>query len=40
MSAKPRGDGGDTIVEPSKGRMLDLGTKDRWTLRIIPNSSA
>jgi hypothetical protein len=40
MLAEPRGDGGDTIVEISKGRMLSLGTKNRWTLRIIPNSSA
>jgi hypothetical protein len=40
MSAKPCGDGGDTTVELTKGRMLDLGTKNRWTPRIIPNGSA
>jgi hypothetical protein len=40
MLAKPRGDGDDTIVEFSKGRTLGLGTKNRWSLRIIPNSSA
>jgi hypothetical protein len=40
MSAKRRGDGGDTIVELSKGRMLNLGTKSRWTLRIISSGSA
>jgi hypothetical protein len=39
MSAKPRGDGGDTIVELSKGRMRSLGTENRWTLRKVPNSS-
>jgi hypothetical protein len=40
MLAKPRGDGDDTIVERSKSRMLSLGTENRWTLRIIPDSSA
>jgi hypothetical protein len=40
MPAEPRGDGGDTIVELSKGQMLDLGTKRRWTLRIISSGSA
>jgi hypothetical protein len=40
MSAKPGRDGCDTIVELSKGRMLDLGTKSRWTLRIISSGSA
>jgi hypothetical protein len=40
MSAEPGHDGGDTIVELSKGRMLDLGTKSRWTLRIISSGPA
>jgi hypothetical protein len=40
MLAEPRGDGDDAIVEFSKGRMLSLGTNNRRTLRIIPNSSA
>jgi hypothetical protein len=39
MSAKPRGDGEDTIVELSKGRMLDHGANSRRTLRIISNGS-
>jgi hypothetical protein len=40
MSTKARGDGDDTIVELSKGRTLDLGTKNRWTLRIVSSGSA
>jgi len=40
MLAKRRGDDDDTIVELSKGRMLDLGTNSRWTLRIISSGSA
>jgi hypothetical protein len=39
-SAKRRGDGGDAIVELSKGRMLNLGTICRWALRIISSGSA
>jgi hypothetical protein len=40
MSAKRRGDSDDTIVELSKGRMLNLGTNSRWTLRKISSGSA
>jgi hypothetical protein len=40
MSAKPGGDSGNAIVELTKGRMLDVGTKSRGTLRIIPSGSA
>jgi hypothetical protein len=39
MSVKSGGDGDDTIVELSKGRMLNLGTKCRWALRIISSGS-
>jgi hypothetical protein len=39
MSAKPRGDGGDTIVELAKGRMLDLGANNRRTLGIVSSGS-
>ena len=31
---------GNAIVELTKGRMLDVGTKSRGTLRIIPSGSA
>jgi hypothetical protein len=40
MSAKRRSDGDDTIVELSKGRMLDFGTENRSTLRIISSGPA
>jgi hypothetical protein len=40
MSAKPGGHGGNAIVELAKGRMLDLRTKSRRTLRIISSGSA
>jgi hypothetical protein len=40
MSTKPRGYGGDTIVELSKGPALHLGTQSRWTLWIISSGSA
>jgi hypothetical protein len=40
MSTKARGDSGNTIVELAKGQTPDLGTKNRWTLRIIPSGSA
>jgi hypothetical protein len=40
MSTKPRGDGGDTIVELSKGPVLHLRTESRWTLWIISSGAA
>jgi hypothetical protein len=40
MSAKPGGDGGNAVMELAKGRMLDVRTKSRWTIRIISSGSA
>jgi hypothetical protein len=40
MSTKPPRDGGDTIVELSKGPVLHIGTKGRRTLWIISSGSA
>jgi hypothetical protein len=39
MPTKGRRNGGDTIVENSKGRMLYLGAKCRWALGIISSGS-
>ena len=39
-SAKGRSDSADTIVKLSKGRMLTIGTKNGWTLRVISSGSA